>query len=580
MSVALVLGVYGTGALEQLELDTIDARFAVRGTDGPPPDLVMVLVDDVTLSDLGEQWPFPRSLHGRLIDRLREDGAKVTAFDVVFAEESEVDEDNALVEAVAAAGNAVLSVEEVDERGRPNVLGGNEFLSYARARAGNTNTLPPDPDGVVRRMQHSKQGVESFGVAGAERATGREIPASAVGADSAYIDYHGPPGTIPAVSYSRVLAGKTRPGVFRNKIVVIGASAPSLRDVHHASTGENMAGPEVQANAISTARRGFPLGDSPGGLDLALIALLGMAAPAASLRLSPRLALGLALLAGVLFLAVAQLAFSAGTILPVVHPLAALILAAVGTLAVYYVIAAFEREQTRELFARFVPESVVDDVLAHTEDGLRLGGVQRDGTVMFSDLRGFTSFSESLEPARVIEVLNRYLNEMSDAILDHGGTLVAYMGDGIMAVFGAPIEQEDHADRALAAAAEMLRRLEGFNEWLRSEGLGEGFKMGIGLNSGPVMSGNVGSERRLEYTALGDTTNTAARLEGMTKGTPYQLYVADSTRSKLRRGDGGLAYVGEFEVRGRQSKVKLWSFPETEVPVGSSEQAAPAAGPS
>ena len=109
---------------------------------------------------------------------------------------------------------------------------------------------------------------------------------------------------------------------------------------------------------------------------------------------------------------------------------------------------------------------------------------------------------------------------MSEAILDHGGTLVAYMGDGIMAVFGAPLQQDDHADRALAAARDMLDRLEGFNGWLREEGLHQGFKMGIGLNTGPVMSGNVGSERRLEYTALGDTTNTAARLEGMTKGTP------------------------------------------------------------
>ena len=152
---------------------------------------------------------------------------------------------------------------------------------------------------------------------------------------------------------------------------------------------------------------------------------------------------------------------------------------------------------------------------------------------MFSDLRGFTSFAETLEPAQVIASLNRYLTAMSEAILDHGGTLVAYMGDGIMAVFGAPLEQDDHADRALAAAREMLDRLEGFNEWLREEGLHEGFKMGIGLNSGQVMSGHVGSERRLEYTALGDTTNTAARLEGMTKGTPYQLYVADSTRSRL-----------------------------------------------
>jgi adenylate cyclase len=197
---------------------------------------------------------------------------------------------------------------------------------------------------------------------------------------------------------------------------------------------------------------------------------------------------------------------------------------------------------------------------------VRLGGVRSEATVMFSDLRGFTSFSETLEPERVIESLNRYLTEMSEAILNHGGTLVAYMGDGIMAVFGAPLKQDDHADRALEAAREMLDRMEGFNAWLREQDLIDGFKMGIGLNSGPVMSGNVGSERRLEYTALGDTTNTAARLEGMTKGTPHQLFISDTTKQTLTRPADDLVAVGEAEVRGRKAKVLLWSLKDAPAP--------------
>src|SRR6185295_11506784 len=110
----------------------------------------------------------------------------------------------------------------------------------------------------------------------------------------------------------------------------------------------------------------------------------------------------------------------------------------------------------------------------------------------------------------------------------------------------------------------MLAKLEGFNAWLREAEMHDGFKMGIGLNTGPVMSGNVGSERRLEYTALGDTTNTAARLEGMTKGTPYQLYLADSTRQALRTPADDLAEVGDFEVRGRKAKIRLWSLMDSE----------------
>ena len=274
-------------------------------------------------------------------------------------------------------------------------------------------------------------------------------------------------------------------------------------------------------------------------------------------------AIGLLALAAVLV--GVQLAFNDGTIFTVVYAVVAGVLAILATAAINGLTVAFERAQARDAFARFVPEAVVDQVLA-SADGVRLGGVRGEATVMFSDLRGFTSFSETLEPERVIESLNRYLTEMSEAILDHGGTLVAYMGDGIMAVFGAPLKQEDHADRALEAAREMLARMEGFNGWLREQELHDGFKMGIGLNSGPVMSGNVGSERRLEYTALGDTTNTAARLEGMTKGTPHQLYISDTTKQKLTRAPDDLVDVGEAEVRGRKGKVLLWSLRDGDAP--------------
>jgi adenylate cyclase len=164
---------------------------------------------------------------------------------------------------------------------------------------------------------------------------------------------------------------------------------------------------------------------------------------------------------------------------------------------------------------------------------------------------------------------------MSDAILDHGGTLVAYMGDGIMAVFGAPLPQEDHADRALATAREMLDvRLPRFNAWLREEGLSEGgFRMGIGLNSGHVMSGHVGSERRVEYTAVGDTTNTASRIEGLTKGTPYQLFVSGTTKDALIESPGDLVYVGETEIRGRVGHMQLWSLTEAPEPAEVAEAA-------
>jgi adenylate cyclase len=134
------------------------------------------------------------------------------------------------------------------------------------------------------------------------------------------------------------------------------------------------------------------------------------------------------------------------------------------------------------------------------------------------------------------------------------------MGDGVMAVFGAPLAQDDHADRALATAREMLQRLERFNAQLEADGHGHGFKMGIGLNTGWVMSGNVGSQRRLEYTAIGDTTNTAARIESMTKGTPYQLFLADSTYRRLSGDTADLVDLGDVSLRGRDGEIQLWAL--------------------
>jgi adenylate cyclase len=346
--------------------------------------------------------------------------------------------------------------------------------------------------------------------------------------------------------------------------MIVGATAPSLQDVHATSTSgdELMSGPEIQANATWTAEHGFPLSSTSAFVDLLLILLLGAVPAAVTLRLRPTGALLTALGLGLAYVLAVQLAFDAGKILPVVYPLLALVLSTLGALAVNYVLTAFERQRVRDTFARFVPEAVVAQVLERSDGDLRFGGVRRECTVLFSDLRGFTSFAEALPPDTVIEVLNHYLEEMSDAIMDHGGTLVAYMGDGIMALFGAPLEQPDHADRAVAAAREMLTvRLPRFNEWMEGAGMGRGFDMGIGLNTGTVMTGQVGSERRVEYTAIGDTTNTASRLEGMTKGTGHQAFISDSTRAALQRQVPDLELVGEFEVRGRTQPITVWTLP-------------------
>jgi adenylate cyclase len=560
----VALGAYATHLMRPLELLGVDARFGLRGTQERPAEIVVVQVDDRTFNELGIPWPFPRSLHARVIDRLRRAGARAIALDVQFTEPTVPRQDNALIEAVERAGGVVLSTTEVDARGHTGVLGGEAVVHQIGARAAST-VVEPDPGGTIRKLQHEEDGLVSFAVAAAEAASGEAVDPDRFESDGeAWIDFRGPPDSFRQVSYSRVLRGEVPDSVFRGKTVVVGASAPALQDVHATSTtgAELMSGPELQANAIWTVEHGFPLRSS--GLAVALLAILLLAGfpAAAALRLKPLPALLSALALGLLYAVATQLAFDSGTVAPVTYPLLALILSALGALAVSYVLDAFERQRVHDTFARFVPEAVVADVLDRDDADLRFGGVRRESTVLFSDLRGFAAFSEALEPDVVIAVLNRYLGEMSDAIMDHGGTLVAYMGDGIMAVFGAPIEQNDHADRALAAAREMLEvRLPRFNRWLRGEGLGEDFEMGVGIHSGAVMSGQVGSERRIEYTAIGDTTNTAARLEDMTKGSGHQLFVSDTTRQALRDGGDELELVGEREVRGRSQAIVVWTLP-------------------
>ena len=344
---------------------------------------------------------------------------------------------------------------------------------------------------------------------------------------------------------------------------MVGATAPSLQDTHATAVGggAQMAGPEIQANSMETVIGDYPLQDVPGWVNVLLIALLGLLGPLVALLAGPLRAAIWGVIAGVVFTVSVQLAFNAGWIVSFLYPLGALALGVVGALAIGLMLDAFERERVRDLFSRFVPEQVVDEVLKDLDEDLRLGGERVVVTVLFSDIRGFTTFSEATPPEVVIEVLNRYLTQMTNVILGHGGTLVSFMGDGIMAVFGAPIEYPDHADRALAAARDMTGSgLEEFNEWMRETGHGDGFRMGVGLNSGAVMAGNVGSERRLEYTVIGDTTNTASRLEGMTKGTPHMVFISDSTREMLTTEAPDLINAGDMDVRGRQVQVTVWSI--------------------
>src|SRR5918992_2410919 len=322
LHVALFLGVglaatgiglvaYGTNVFRELELQSVDARFSLRGTEPPPDDIVVVKIDDVTFGVAQRQFDQFRPLHAQVIRRLRADGAKVIAYDVQFTEPGPTEEhDNQLIEAVGAAGNVVLATTEVGPNGETGVFGGDDVVREFRARVGNGN-FPPDPGGYHRRMRHTIDKLKSFAVVVVERATGREVRSFG----TEWIDFHGPVETFETVSFSDVWKRRTPEGFFRDKIVIVGPWAPTFQDLHPVSAGDDlMPGPEIQANAVSTIRRGLPLREVPAWLEVVLIVVLGLLAPLAGLRFSLRGTLLVAIAAAGGYALATQVAFHRGWI--------------------------------------------------------------------------------------------------------------------------------------------------------------------------------------------------------------------------------------------------------------------------
>ena len=336
-----------TGALDPIETAALDRLFQKRGAQ-VPGDVAVVAIDDLTFSDLERQWPFPRSLMGRAVQRLGQAGAREIVIDIQYTEKSTDREDLALYEAIGNAGGAVLATTETDGRGGTRVLGGAERLEAIGAKAAAAN-LPDEAGGVIRRFGPQVAGLPTLAVTVAQRLA-RPAPESAFGADGALIDYRGEPGTIPTYSFSSLLAGKVDPDLLRGRVVVIGATAPTLHDQHATPQGrELMSGPEVQANAIWTALHGFPLAAAPPWLDVLLILLAAASVPLLALRVRGTVAALAAPVLGLAYVAIAQFAFERGVVLAQAGPLAALALASVATVAVSSLLESVERQRVTEV---------------------------------------------------------------------------------------------------------------------------------------------------------------------------------------------------------------------------------------
>ncbi|KQB58303.1 MULTISPECIES: adenylate/guanylate cyclase domain-containing protein [Acidovorax] len=553
-------------ALEFKTFDVLTAWTAPQRTALP---VVILAIDEPTFQELQHTWPFPRSVHAALLQRLHDEGAAAVGLDIVFADPSTEAEDAALAQAIAETGPVVLAAtrEKIDSSNAAlwlDVMPLQRFLD-AGADAGDAG-VEPDDDFVVRRVPVAREGFALRLAQRAAEASGK-LP---VLRHFDWIGYRGPRGTFDTRSYYQALEPGLLPaGFFKNKIVLVGRSARTATELSRSQAdlfnspfgtagGERLfPGVELQATLVDNYLTGGGLRSVPEGWTLALVALLVPLLLWGNRRLHPA---GAAALAAALVAAIAGASWWLFGRFQLWWPP---LLPAAAALAVYGAAAlagyAFVRRrarQTRAMFAQYVPPAVVSRLIAQPEL-MRLGGEAREVTLMFTDLANFTTLSEQLSAEQTVEVLTAYFNAMTPIVHATGGTVDKFIGDAVMAFWGAPLDDPQHAEHAVTAAISMQQAMQVLVADLRARGLPP-IHMRIGLHTGRVVVGNVGSEQRFSYTAIGDAVNLAARLEGANKAFGTGILLSAATAAQLP-SSVALRALDDVVVKGKTEPVRVFT---------------------
>lgn len=568
-----------------LELRSLDLLFLLRGSMAPPKSIVIVGLDEEHPPAPHLRWPWPRRYYARLTDRLRAADAKVIAFDLIFDQPSSPEDDTLFVRAMRRAGNVVLASDlAFREAGQAREIYPIDPLPIfkAAAKAVGVVTIPIDPDQRLRSARFSSLQHPTFAVQVVRTALPQETVRLTADGDRLFVgdketpvvrpgqilvNYVGPTQTVTTVPFSEVMAmdAARAQETFRNQIVLIGRAPTSIISLRKLTpdtfatpffTGSKtyLAGVEVHANIVATIleqRFIAPISGTPRALVfLGWGAILGLAL----VGLPP-------LLGGLIGLAVSPIPLSAACYLfsrcGFWLPWAALTLQVVvvygGVLLIRYFVSERDLDFLRQAFQHYVHPAIIAKIMANPDE-LKLGGDLIYGTVLFADLKGFTTFSERLSPERLVTFLNEYLTAATDIIVGHEGTLNRYIGDAIMAIWGAPLPITDHARLACQAALQLREELIKRNPEWRAKGLPV-FHVRIGVHTGPMIVGNVGSRKRFDYTAMGDTVNLASRLEGLCKVYGVSILISETTR-----GEAGI-FAREMDmvrVVGREAPVRIF----------------------
>jgi adenylate cyclase len=580
--VALVPNV--TTPLELIEYSARDGFMRLRGEQQISPDIVIVAVDDFSFNWTGLQWPWPRSYFAEIVDEINKGGGKVIGVDIIL---SEADEDLANDEALAKAlgeSTASSAVMQIDYAGTDEFKYANLSLPlpvYLQVLDSiGITSVNSDEDAIVRRIivynelesktyinwafevarlyldVHAPTDITSSSV----QFNGQTVP---LNQGNLLINYAGPARTYPTYSASDVhdgIALEQDPDAFRGKIVLIGATSFSLQDVYPTpfSPKNRTPGVEIVANAIDTIINGKYITLAPPWMALLVTVLAAFAAYLITLSKRPSVTVTLLIASMAGYLVTAFVLFvSQRYVLPVVVPQVMLFLGVVLPTLEQAVSQEMEKRRVRNLFSRFISPEMVDQMIS-TQDLTSLNK-RADLSILFSDIRGFTTLSEKLTPEEVVALLNPYLEAMSKVIYKHGGTVDKYEGDAIIAFFGEPVPYKDHAARSIRASLDMRIALAELKAQWAQEGRSITFEMGIGINSGEVFVGLLGSEQRINYTVIGDNANLAARLQDLTKAYAWPILVSESTYEQVKdEFDAELADA--VTVKGKTRPVNVYKI--------------------
>jgi adenylate cyclase len=645
IGIAGALLAWGTGLfqfMQTVELKTYDLRVrALTDVSRANPDIVIVNIDDASvrkLEPLVGRWPWPRLVHATLLDFLSRAPARVVAYDILFGERDRrtftvqgeqwtgEESDQALTDAVARAGNVVVSADVT--AGDPLDVAGTAAVKAALDRASvpaspvfesRPGLMPPfpelaaaaagmghtffvlDPDGPARRavpvVRVGGRAMASLGVATALRAMG-VAPSTVridggrlrIGAASAplvadadgrlteasrlLIRFTGPAvregGGTTYREYSfydlfyselQLKAGGTpfvRPEALRNAIVLVGTTAAGLHDVFTVPFGSGsgkMPGVQIHANVVDNILAHRFMRPAPRVASFGVAAVSAAAVGVIMLVAGVWWGVGSLVLVAVAIALLAAWLFGDGIWIETARPLVAVALSVFGATAYQYFVEGREKRQVKQVFSRFVPRDVFDQLIADPSRA-SLGGKRRDMSVLFADIRGFTTFTEKGKPEDVVAQLNEYFSTMVPVVLAHHGTVDKFVGDMIMALFGAPLDDEDHPDHALETALAMLATLERLNAQWRASGRPP-LDIGVGINSGEMIAGNIGSESIMSYTVIGDAVNLASRLESLNKQFSTRIIISEATLCRLKRGYD-MDPLGEVVVKGKSEPVRIF----------------------